>query len=49
MDALSPDLELRLRTEQAELHVAELKAALEHAGRWNQWRTRARIVARAAD
>ena len=30
MDALTPDLELRWRTEQAERHVAELKAALEN-------------------
>jgi hypothetical protein len=40
MDALTPDLELRLRTELAERHVAELMAALENMkGERDWWRT----------
>ena len=40
MDALTPDLELRLRTELAERRVAELTAALENMkGERNSWRT----------
>ena len=39
MDALTPDLELRLRTELAERRVAELTAALENMkGERNSWR-----------
>ena len=40
MDALTPDLELRLRTELAERRVAELTAALENMkGERDSWRT----------
>jgi hypothetical protein len=40
MDALTPDLELRLRTELAERRVAELTAALENMkGERDWWRT----------
>jgi hypothetical protein len=40
MDALTPDLELRLRAELAERHVAELTAALENMkGERDWWRT----------
>ena len=40
MDALTPDLELRLRTELAERRVAELMAALENMkGERDWWRT----------
>ena len=40
MDALTPDLELRLRTELAERRIAELTAALENMkGEMDRWRT----------
>jgi hypothetical protein len=40
MHALTPDLELRLRTELAERRVAELTAALENMkGERDWWRT----------
>jgi hypothetical protein len=40
MDALTPDLELRLRAELAERAVAELTAALENMkGERDWWRT----------
>jgi hypothetical protein len=40
MDALTPDLELRLRTELADQQVADLKAALENMkGERDWWRT----------
>ena len=40
MDALTPDLELRLRTELAERRIAELTAALENMKvEMDRWRT----------
>ena len=40
MDALTPDLELRLRTELAERRVAELTAALDNMKvEMDRWRT----------